>query len=63
MQQKKIIINFIKANIKFGQAYIRMVVRVTCRTKICNFKAKDNISWDNLCLGSISKDFTIDEQK
>ena len=40
-----------------------MVVRVTCRTKICNFKAKDNISWDNLCLGSISKDFTIDEQK
>ena len=30
------------------------------KTKICKFKAKDNISWYNFCLGSVSKDFTKD---
>ena len=32
------------------------------KTEICKFKAKDNISWYNFCLGSTSKDFTKDEQ-
>ena len=29
---------------------------------ICKFKANDNTSWYNFCLGSVSKDFTKDEQ-
>ena len=29
---------------------------------IYKFKAKDNISWYNFCLGSVSKDFPKDEQ-
>ena len=29
---------------------------------ICKFKSKDNISWCNFCLESISKDFTRDKQ-
>ena len=32
------------------------------KTEICIFRAKDNISWYNFCLGSISKDFTKDEK-
>ena len=32
------------------------------KTEIYKFKVKDNISWYNFCLGSISKDFTKDEQ-
>ena len=32
------------------------------KTSICKFKTKDNISWYNFCLGSISQDFTKDEQ-
>ena len=32
------------------------------KTEIYNFKAKDNISWYNFCLGSVSKDFTKDQQ-
>ena len=32
------------------------------KTKICKFKVKDNISWYNFYLGSVSKDFTKDER-
>ena len=32
------------------------------KTEICKFKANDNVSWYNFCLGSISKDFTKYEQ-
>ena len=32
------------------------------KTEIFKFKAKDNISWCNFCLGSVSKDFTKNEQ-
>ena len=32
------------------------------KTEICKFKAKVNISWYNFCLGSVSRDFTKDEQ-
>ena len=32
------------------------------KTEICKFKVKDNISWYNFCLGSVSNDFTRDEQ-
>ena len=40
-----------------------MVMRVDVNKRgICKFKAKDNISWYNFCLGSISKNFTKDEQ-
>ena len=39
-------------------------MRVTCMyiKHICKFKANDNISWYNFCLGSVSEDFTKDEQ-
>ena len=30
--------------------------------EIYKFKAKDNVSWYNFCIRSISKDFTKDEQ-
>ena len=36
-----------------------MVIKQRFKAK---FKAKDNISWDNFCLGSVSQDFTKDEQ-
>ena len=32
------------------------------RTEIYKFKAKDNISWYNFCLGCVSEDFTKYEQ-
>ena len=32
------------------------------KTEIYKFEVKDSISWYNLCLASISKDFTKDEQ-
>ena len=32
------------------------------KTEICKFKATDNISWYDFYLGSISKDFTKNEQ-
>ena len=32
------------------------------KTEICKIQVKDNISWYNFCSGSISKDFTKDEQ-
>ena len=31
-------------------------------TEIYKFKAEDNISWYNFCLGSVSQNFTKDEQ-
>ena len=33
------------------------------KTEIYIFKVKDNITWYNFCLGSISKDFTKYEQR
>ena len=32
------------------------------KTEICKFKANDNISWYNFCLGSVLKDFKKDVQ-
>ena len=32
------------------------------KTEICKFKTNDNISWYNVCLGSITKDFIKDQQ-
>ena len=32
------------------------------KIKIFKFKSKDNISWYNFCLGSVSKDFTKNER-
>ena len=32
------------------------------KTDISKFKGKENISWNNFCLGSVSQDFTKDEQ-
>ena len=29
---------------------------------ICKFKVNYNVGWYNFCLGSVSKDFTKDEQ-
>ena len=59
--EKKISINFSKANTKFclslyysgneGYLYVNKI-------EIYTFKAKDNISWYNSYLESISKDFT-----
>ena len=42
-----------------------MTVTFICygsKREIYKFKAKDNISWYNFCLRSISKDFTKDKQ-
>ena len=65
VQQKKNYINFSKGNTKFGfnlhyngdESYLYIN-----KTEICKFKAKDNISWYNFFLGSVSQDFTKDEQ-
>ena len=64
VQQKKSI-NFSKANTKFcislhyncdeSHLYVN-------KKEIYKFKVKDNISWFNFCLGSLSKDFTKDKQ-
>ena len=61
----KININFSKANTKFclslryngDESYL-----FVNKTGICKFKANENISWYNLCLGSASKSFTENEQ-
>ena len=60
-QKKKISINFSTANTKFclnlhyngDESYLYVN-----KTEIFKFKAGDNISWYNFCLGSVSKDFT-----
>ena len=39
--------------LRFTAMYIKQIFK---------FKAKDNISWYNFCLGSKSKDFTKNEQ-
>ena len=39
--------------LRFTALYIKQIFK---------FKAKDNISWYNFCLGSKSKDFTKNEQ-
>ena len=64
-EKKKNSINFSKANAKFclslhynvDEGYLYVI-----KTEIYKFKVKDNISWYNSCLRSISKDFTKDEQ-
>ena len=63
--EKKFSDNFSKANTKF---YLSLHYNgdESClyenKTEIYKFKAKDNIGWYTFCLGSISKDFTKDEQ-
>ena len=32
------------------------------KTEVYKFKTKDNINWYDFCLGSVSKDYTKDEQ-
>ena len=63
--EKKFSINFSKANTKLclslhcngDESYLYVN-----KTEICKFKTKDNISWYSFSLGSISKDFTKNEQ-
>ena len=63
--EKKLSINFSKANKKYclslhynsDESYLYVNT-----TGICKFKTKDNIRWYNFYLGSVSKDFTKDEQ-
>ena len=63
-QEKKISINFSKANTQFclsfhyigNESYLYVN-----KTEIYKFKAKDNISWYSFCLGGVSKDFTKDD--
>ena len=65
VQQKKDSINFSKTNSKFclslhyncNESYLYVN-----KTQIWKFKVKDNISWYNFCLGSVSKEFTKNEQ-
>ena len=65
VQQEKNSINFSKLNTKLclslqcdgDESYLYVN-----KTEIYKFKAKDNISWYTFCLGSVSKDFTKDEQ-
>ena len=63
--EKKISFNFSKANTRFSIS-LHCNGDESCfyvnKTEIYKFKAKYNISWYNFCLGSISKDFTKDEQ-
>ena len=65
VQQKEISINFSKANTKFCLS-LHSNGDDSClyvnKTEICKFKGKDNISWYNFCLGSVSQDFTKDQQ-
>ena len=64
-QKKKFSINFGNGNTKFclslhyngDESYLHVI-----ETEIYKSEAKDNISWHNLCLASISKNFTKDEQ-
>ena len=57
-------INFSKAKTKFcwsshyngDESYLYVN-----KTEICKFKTKNNISWYNFCLRSVSKGFTKDE--
>ena len=66
VQQKKKIINFSKENTKFwlslhynvDESYLYVN-----KTEICKLNPKDIVSWYNLCLGSVSKDFTKDKQR
>ena len=61
----KISINVSKANTKFclslhyngDESYL-----FVNKTEICKFKANENISWYNFCLGSASKSFRENEQ-
>ena len=63
--EKKFTVKFSKANTKFcwnlhyngDESYLYVN-----KTEICKFKAKDNISGYNFCLGRVSKDFTKDKQ-
>ena len=59
-EEKTFSINFGKANLHYngGESYLYVN-----KTEICKFKAKDNISWCNFCLGNVSRDFTKDEQR
>ena len=65
MQQKKKGINFSKENAKFcatlhcngDEGYLH-----ANKTEIYKFKAKTNTSSYNVCLGTISQDFTKDKQ-
>ena len=64
--QQKNSINFNKAKTKFclslhcngDESYLYVN-----KTEICKFKANNNLSWYNFCLGSLSKDLAKDEQK
>ena len=63
--EKKNSINFSKAKTKFclslhynGDESYFYVNKI----EIYKFKAKDKISWSNFCLGSVSQDFTKNEQ-
>ena len=63
--EKRISINFIEADTNFclslqynnNGSYLYVN-----KTELSKSKAKNNISWFNFCLGSISKDFTKDEK-
>ena len=65
VEEKRISFNLSKANTKFclslhyngDESYLYLD-----KTKIYKFKTKDNITWYNFCLGSVSQDFTKDEQ-
>ena len=65
MEQKKVCINFSKANKNFcisfhnndDESYLYVN-----KTEICKYKANDITSWCDFCLESVSKDFTKDEQ-
>ena len=65
MQQKIISINFNYAKIKFCLCLyyngVSNYLRVN-KSEIYKFKVHDNIRWHQFCLGSVSKDFTKDEQ-
>ena len=66
MEQKRKSINFSNAKKKFSfRLYYNSVNSClhVSETEIYKFKEHDKVSWYEFCLGSISKDFTKDEQR
>ena len=59
---KKIVLTLVKQIQNFAKFYITMMMRFTCMyiKQIIKFKAKDNVTSNNLYLGSKSQDITKD---
>ena len=63
VQQEKLLLTLVKTNFCLSLRYNGDETYLNVnKTKICKFKANENISWYNLCRGRVSNNFTKDEQ-